>query len=550
MNNPSSRLLPILCAAMLLASTGCNQKTQQSSPITTPSEASVTDPDPTPAPDPVPESAPATLSVSSKNVRVVPLLKDISHLQAKCAAWDHASRRAMEEQGETSCVSWLHKQSRNQHEQPSRAYRLAEGAKIVFALAPGARVTPEVIAWHITHRAFLDVDCGRAIPKGLVYVRCKIAPITGEHLRARSSIRHLDVSYNPGARGVLADIGRMTQLESLVLERSALDAKSLSRLSGLSNLRTLHLIDAKLDDAGLAHLKTLPSLTELILRDNKGVTDKGLQHIASLTRLKTLDVSDIPGLSATGLAALATLPALEHLAIGGGVTSGQFGFSAQALHPLGDIKTLTYLDTAELPLDAEGARHLGGLTNLLAYEGVISSASHLASLNTLSGLEALTIQGDLGADALGKLKGLGSLRTLNTQLKGPESIARCDDTMLRHISTFSALRRLEVCFSVPNTSTITDAGVAQLSPLKHLRRLALGAPSVTSKGLKPLTSLPLRSLDAHITNVCSDALPDLLMLTQLEHVALNVDCVDEETEQALSAELPSCKEGRCTIELI
>ncbi len=95
----------------------------------------------------------------------------------------------------------------------------------------------------------------------------------------------------------------------------------LERLTTWKRLEGLNLHNcAKITDAGLAHLKELPNLTDLtLLQENAGtmpVTDAGLAHVADLQQLQRLWIARIPVTDA-GLAHVARLSQLRHLMISG-----------------------------------------------------------------------------------------------------------------------------------------------------------------------------------------------------------------------------------------
>lgn len=545
MPNSSSMLTPtLLCTLAFFFSLGCEQtpKPALTPPVVVPVDPSVSPAKPelvaTPAPPVLPE-----------HVRVIPGIEGMGFSYMRCPKWDHIARRILEDLGQSLCVSWLNGQTRAQKDLPQKVYHVPESVTFVAHPIQGVEISPELISWHSKHRVFLSLDCSNPLPQGLVYVRCTSQPINGRHLSAVPTIRHVDVSFNKGLKEALPDLGGMDQLESLRIEQSKLDAESLSHLSGLSSLRVLQLIRVGLDDAGLAKLKGLTSLTELAIPYNKGVTDKGLQYIASLKNLKTLDLSNMNSLSNKGLSALASLSALEHLSCGG-VGLKKLGFSAKGIHAVGALKNLTYLDTGSLPIDAEGAKQIGSLPKLLKYEGTIPSKALLASFGGLSKLEGLALKGELGADALASLKDLKSLRSLSIGLGRLKDVEPIDDTTLRHIAVFTELRDLRIFSGFSKASSITDVGFAHLSALKHLRQLFPGSVGITSKGLEPLTSLPLRSLNLSRSKVGVDVLPSLLSFTQLQDLTLNSAYIDKETEAALYAGLPACKGKHCAIVMI
>lgn len=67
-------------------------------------------------------------------------------------------------------------------------------------------------------------------------------------------------------------------------------AEVLAEVGSLSNLKELFLDKAQVEDASLKHLAGLSQLQRLILRDT-AITDAGLEHLKGLKSLKQLDLS-------------------------------------------------------------------------------------------------------------------------------------------------------------------------------------------------------------------------------------------------------------------
>ncbi len=124
----------------------------------------------------------------------------------------------------------------------------------------------------------------------------------------------------------LAGIGALDQLEHLRLEGRAIAVAALSRLSGLTKLKTLMLNSIYGDDGTLyadppllSSLPALPSLGALDLEDS-GISDHDLRYVAALPNLKSLRLwnTEITG---AGLAELGPSDSLEEIAIGSQVAS-------------------------------------------------------------------------------------------------------------------------------------------------------------------------------------------------------------------------------------
>jgi hypothetical protein len=116
--------------------------------------------------------------------------------------------------------------------------------------------------------------------------------------------------------GVIAQVGRLSQLEWLtVTARNVRDA-DLANLRGLAKLSYLDFGGTHVSDAGLMHLGGLTNVSYLDLRNTR-VSDAGLAHLNGLTSLIVLDLrcraSEQP---------VSTLPPIGKLANGIGGWSG------------------------------------------------------------------------------------------------------------------------------------------------------------------------------------------------------------------------------------
>jgi hypothetical protein len=138
---------------------------------------------------------------------------------------------------------------------------------------------------------------------------------------------HVDIDDEDGIwEECLAGIGAIDRLEHLRLEGRAIYGAGLSRLAGLTNLRTLTLHRIYGDDGTLeadppllSSLPALPNLEALDL-ENSGIGDHDLRYVAAMPRLKSLSLwhTEITG---AGLAELAPSESLEEIAIGSHLAS-------------------------------------------------------------------------------------------------------------------------------------------------------------------------------------------------------------------------------------
>jgi internalin A len=96
--------------------------------------------------------------------------------------------------------------------------------------------------------------------------------------------------FDHGRDADLVHIARLSQLQTLILARSAVTDAGLAHLAGLNRLKGLYLGGTAVGDAGMAHLAGLTCLQGLGLDDTQ-VGDVGLAHLEGLTGLQQLILS-------------------------------------------------------------------------------------------------------------------------------------------------------------------------------------------------------------------------------------------------------------------
>jgi hypothetical protein len=183
-------------------------------------------------------------------------------------------------------------------------------------------------------------------------------PFTGEgliHLRSMPRLRAVELhNVRLSEKGKEA-LGRLDNIRCLVLggaaengdERWRPDANNdvLAHLSGLTRLENLNVTNVT--DAGLVHLRKLPSLHYLTLSD-AAVTDDGLRHLAGLgIRRLYLFHSKI---SDRGIVHLARLPELRELSLSGTKVT------EAAIPDLQKLKNLRSLDLTNTRFTDAGRR--------------------------------------------------------------------------------------------------------------------------------------------------------------------------------------------------
>lgn len=235
----------------------------------------------------------------------------------------------------------------------------------------------------------------------------------------------------------LASFSELTNLRKLYLP-SGVGDRGMQYLQGLRQLEVLHLGDANITAAGMAHLRRLTNLVDLGLWRCTKITDDGFQHLRGMTRLKRLDLRRCE---------LLTDRCLKHVK---------------------HLNSLESLDFSVIPgITDEALRHVARLRKLKALGTTRTAITNLAPLRQLTELENLNV---------------------------PEAI---DDAQLVHLETLTKLRRLSL-----EVTNVTDDGMAHLRNLKQLTWLDVHKTNVSDSCLHHLQRLlNLRYLQLQETHV-------------------------------------------------
>jgi hypothetical protein len=158
--------------------------------------------------------------------------------------------------------------------------------------------------------------------RSLQRFKLKVGGLTPAEVDALSNLKQLRTLSIQGkadellSHECLATIGELTQLEHLELARMTVNAESLSRLQGLTHLKTLAITGLKAPSSDaplLAHLAPLRGLESLDLTHSQ-IRDRDLRPLIELPHLRSLGLIGTAVTSA-GLAGLSRLDSLEELQI-------------------------------------------------------------------------------------------------------------------------------------------------------------------------------------------------------------------------------------------
>lgn len=130
----------------------------------------------------------------------------------------------------------------------------------------------------------------------------------------------------------------LEKLEIYAAENQAFTDLSMERISALTQIRHLEVIDAQLvGDNGLRSVARLPHLKRLVLHDGS-MTRAGIEELAAVRSLQELILQDLLGDAASGLPAIARRLNLVTLEL-----QSLAGLNDELVQSLAEISTLKYL---------------------------------------------------------------------------------------------------------------------------------------------------------------------------------------------------------------
>jgi hypothetical protein len=95
---------------------------------------------------------------------------------------------------------------------------------------------------------------------------------------ANGRVTHLRLPWRHLPTAVLAEIGKLTELQAIELSGTTVTDEGLAQLADLQNLRSMSLVNTPITDGGLVHLEKLLSLQFVWLPKNR-VTQAGVESL-------------------------------------------------------------------------------------------------------------------------------------------------------------------------------------------------------------------------------------------------------------------------------
>jgi len=290
------------------------------------------------------------------------------------------------------------------------------------------------------------------------------------------------------------------------MERSSsVTDEDIRRFQGLSKLRFLTLSGKGISDAGIVHLKKIPSLFQLRLVGTR-ITDAATEHLRQMPKLTRLALEDNNLIDE----ALRTIPRVETLVL------------------------------RESGITDRGVAHLRGMTDLegllLLSETGITSAS-VDHLKKLQGLRHLNVvQTQIGAEAVDQLRdALPRCRIVSGPTGDPDY--QLAEWVLQAGGKVSA-----------KGGTFVEREIDALeetwrnAPFWITRISLSGIKNVSDSDLSRLSGVTaLTHFDARGTDLSDQAVAHLTRLPMLTFVDLTDTNVSDEAVEALRRASPDCK---------
>lgn len=132
-------------------------------------------------------------------------------------------------------------------------------------------------------------------------------------LRGFTGLTELNLTRSPVTDAGMFYVGKLTELQSLMVGGTVLTDEGFEQLQNLTKLKSLNLIRTGITDDGLQHFSQNTDMDALWL-ECTDITDRGLKMLVSFPKLGLLDVSNTL-VSDAGLADIGQLTKLEELSL-------------------------------------------------------------------------------------------------------------------------------------------------------------------------------------------------------------------------------------------
>ena len=330
-----------------------------------------------------------------------------------------------------------------------------------------------------------------------------------EHLRPLRSLKALELTQaSIGSRG-LAVLMDLPALEYLSLNTGVTDA-GLRQVAQLSNLRWLRIVDGNIWGPGLAELAKLPRLERLcIVQSRSPLFDRHIKYLEGLTQLKGLTLwgSACDTLTDASLASIGKLKNLEELYF---IRTSPRFTPAGAAH-LKELKNLKKIAFAQIMWSGYAGEYYGD-------EVVRQLAANLLNLESITGISYLTAE---GMETLAKFR---NLKCLHVGLKN-HILGYDGPTGVSHLASLGSLEELHIY----NQDSLSEADIACLESLGHLKKLNVGSRHLTDRNLASFGKLDqLESLSFSVlggpgaSKISKSGLNQLNGLTNLHYLQVNL----------------------------
>ncbi len=313
--------------------------------------------------------------------------------------------------------------------------------------------------------------------------------------------------YRPLTREELANLAieiEKNSIPGLFLRlRKEIDEDVLAELSGLTELQLLIVNERNLTDRGLAHLSTLTGLRILSLTGT-GITDEGLWHLEGLDRIEELNLAQT-AVTDAGLGALGRMENLAWLDLRDTAVTGT------GLASLKGSDRLQCIGLRGTAVDDQGIESLRGSSiRALDLGATAITDKAMNTLFTLEELRILDLTGTaVGDDGLARLKGHGSIVCLHLER------TRVTDAGIGHLAGCPNLTSI-----VLKRTAVTDRGLASLAG-RELQALSVGRTGITDKSVEWIArTTSLINLDLGGTKVTEEGIACLENLTDLTFLSL------------------------------